>query len=347
MIVCKEPVIKHVPLRVSKGVTCSQYEGDECEGLGLLKFDLLALKTLTVIDKTLRMIKERHNKDIDIDGLEPNEQKIFDLFNGKIPTMDTKGIFQFEADKISALLKDIRVDRFEDIIVTNALYRPGPLGAGVHKMYSNYKHGRRKVEYLHPKMGEVLKDTWGIMVYQEQIIKIAQELAGFTPGQADTLRKAVGKKIPELLQKQKEMFVNGCVKNGIKESIAKDIFKQIDFFGGYGFNVCLSGDTTVLNKTEGEIYTLEELAKITLPAGSWGEYVGDEPFVLDSYVDGKIVEDEVVSVFETGENEVYEIELDNGMIIKCTLLHKFICSDGEKHTLQEIIDGDLEILYED
>jgi DNA polymerase-3 subunit alpha len=236
ILVCKDPVIEHVPLRASKGVTCSQFDGPEVEYLGLLKFDLLALKTLTVVDKTVQMIKMRHKKDIDVDELEPNDPKVFKILNGEDPKKDTRGIFQFEAQGISRLLAAIHVDRFEDMIVANALYRPGPLGAGVHDMYCNYKHGRREIEYLHPKMGEALKDTYGIMVFQENIMKVAQVLAGFTGAQADTLRKAMGKKIPELLAEQKELFIDGCKKNDISKAVAEKIFEQIDYFSGYGFN---------------------------------------------------------------------------------------------------------------
>jgi len=236
ILVCKDPVIEHVPLRSSKGTTCSQFDGPEVEYLGLLKFDLLALKTLTVIDKTVKMIKKRHGKDIDVDELKPNDPEVFKILNGEDPRRDTRGIFQFEAPGISKLLASIHVDRFEDMIVANALYRPGPLGAGVHEMYCNYKHGRKEIEYLHPKMGEALKDTYGIMIFQENVMKVSQVLAGFTGGQADTLRKAMGKKIPEILAEQKSKFVDGCGKNGIEKKVAEAIFAQIDYFSGYGFN---------------------------------------------------------------------------------------------------------------
>jgi DNA polymerase-3 subunit alpha len=236
IVICKDRIDKYIPLRDSKGQVCSQFDGPEVEDLGLLKFDLLALKTLTVVDNTLKLIKERHGVDIDIDNLEPNDQKIFDMLNGKMKGVDNRGVFQFESDGISKLLKSIKVDTFEDMVVANALYRPGPLGAKMHEMYADYKHGRKPINPLHPKMKEILKDTFSIMVYQENVMKIAQELAGFTKGQSDTLRKAVGKKKMELLEEQKILFVDGCNKNGIKEEIAKKIFEQIEFFGGYGFN---------------------------------------------------------------------------------------------------------------
>jgi len=341
IIICKDPIVEHIPLRDSKGAICSQFTMEEVEELGLLKFDMLALKTLTVVDDTVRMVKARYGTEIEVDDLKPNDPKVFALFNGGYRNKDNRGIFQFEAHGISKLLKDIRVDSFNDLVVCNALYRPGPLGAGVHQLYSDYKHGKKKIEYLHPKMGEVLDETYGIMVFQENIMKVVQVLAGFTLGQADWLRKVVGKKKPELIKKENldTLFIDGCKEHSdIDEKTAKAIFEQIEYFGGYGFNKCLAGDTKVKNKIDGKIYNLQELAD-----GSYG--VDQEtPIILDSMVDSKTVEDELVEVFETGEKEVFEIELDNGMIVKATMDHKFMCSDGKMHTVQDIVDGDMEII---
>ena len=236
IVACKDPIVKHVPLRCKNGVVCTQFDKEEVEELGLLKFDLLALKTLSVISRTVSMIKERYGKDVDINTLEPTDQKVFDLLNGRMKGMDNKGVFQFESYGISEVLKDIRVDSFEDMVVSTALFRPGPLRAGVPQLYADYKHGRKNIEYLHPKLEVILKDTHGLMVYQEDFMKVAQELAGFTRGQSDTLRKAVGKKKQELLDAQAKDFIEGCGKNGVSPSVAKEIFEQIKFFGGYGFN---------------------------------------------------------------------------------------------------------------
>jgi len=238
IIICKNPIADQIPLRDGKGQICSQFDGPEVEELGLLKFDFLALKTLTVVDETIKLIKKRHNIDLDIDNLEPNDKKVFALLNGAYQKMDNRGIFQFEAPGISKLLKHIHVDTFEDMIVANALYRPGPLGAGVHDLYCDYKHKRKPIEPLHPKMGEVLKQTYGIMIFQENLMRVAQELAGFTLGQADILRKVVGKKKIELIKKENldNLFYDGCAKNGIDKATSEKIFEQIKYFGEYGFN---------------------------------------------------------------------------------------------------------------
>ena len=237
VVVCKDPILMHLPLRESNGVICSQFDKEEVEELGLLKFDCLALKTVTVMDNTVKMIEKRTGIKIDLDGLEPNDPKIFGLFNGRYPNMDNRGIFQFESYGMMKLLKSIHVDTFEDLIVSNALYRPGPLGAGVQDLYCDNKHKRSPVKAVHPMMEEILKDTYGIIVFQEDFMKIAQKMAGFTKGQSDLLRKCVGKKKLDVLAQQRDMFVNGCIKtNNIEKDVANKIFDQIEYFGGYGFN---------------------------------------------------------------------------------------------------------------
>lgn len=232
IVVCKDPVIEHIPLRIKDGVIISQYDKDEVEELGLLKFDLLALKTLTVIDRTVNMIKERYKRTIDIDALEPDDPKVF-----KSLMADTKGVFQFESEGMLQLLNRIKVDSFNDMIVANALYRPGPLGGGVPNMYADYKHGKVIPPVFHPKLPEILKETYNVICYQEDVMRVGVELAGLTGGQSDTLRKAMGKKNSKLLAQQGKIFIDGCVKNDVDKTVATKIWEDfIVPFGGYGFN---------------------------------------------------------------------------------------------------------------
>jgi DNA polymerase-3 subunit alpha len=237
IIVCNSKIDDYIPLRLDKDKNmCSQFDKEEVEELGLLKFDMLAIKTLTVVERAVSLVKERHNIEIDIDNLDYLDKNVFMLMEGKLKGIDNRGVFQFESYQMTKLLKQIKVDSFEDVIAANALGRPGPMGAGVPQMYADFKTGRKPITYAHPKMKEILKNTFGLIVYQEDFMKVAQELAGFTKGESDVLRKAVGKKKIELLMAQKEKFVDGCIKNGVSKPVAEKIFSDIEFFGGYGFN---------------------------------------------------------------------------------------------------------------
>jgi DNA polymerase-3 subunit alpha len=237
IIISKQKVVDMIPLRMdTDGVVCTQFDMKEVEPLGMLKFDFLAIKNLRVIDKCLKMVKVNHGDAIKIDALETNDPAVFKLLNdGKVD-----GIFQFESGEgkkgISGLLRDIRVDSFEDMIVTCALYRPGTIKAKVHTDYPLYKHGKKAVKYVHPMMKELLHETYGMMVYQEQVMLVSMRMAGFTNVEADWLRKAMGKKDPKIMEKLEGKFVSGCIANGISPDDAKKVFDLCSLFSGYGFN---------------------------------------------------------------------------------------------------------------
>jgi len=202
------------------------------EKIGLLKVDFLGLRTLTVIDETLKLIKKIHGIQIDLETLPLDDKNTYKL----LASSHTIGIFQVESSGMRDLLKKLIPERFEDLIALLALYRPGPIGSGMLDDFMKRKHGINPIKYEHPTLEPILKETYGIMVYQEQIMQIASTLAGFSLAQADILRKAMGKKIPEVMEKERKNFISGCVKNNIKESTASKIFDLIEFFSGYGFN---------------------------------------------------------------------------------------------------------------
>ncbi len=207
-----------------------QYEGHSVEDLGLLKMDFLGLSNLTIIEQTLKIIRKIHAKDIDIEAIPLDDKQAFELFQqGK-----TTGVFQLESAGMKRYLKQLLPTDLEDIIAMVALYRPGPME--YIPDYINGKHGRKKIEYLHPKLEPILKKTYGVAVYQEQLLQIARDLAGFTYGEADILRKAVGKKIKELLDEQEVKVIEGMIKNGINKKIARKIWEFILPFASYGFN---------------------------------------------------------------------------------------------------------------
>jgi len=199
------------------------------ENAGLVKFDLLGLKTLTVINKTISLLKEKKIY-LDISKIKLNDQKIFELLSSGY----TVGLFQLESAGMRDALVNMKPNKFEDIIALVALYRPGPMSNI--PVYNQCKHGEKKPDYLHPKLKKILEPTYGVIIYQEQVMQIAQELSGFTAGEADILRRAMGKKKRLELEKQKERFVNGAVKNGITKETAIFIFKKIEPFAEYGFN---------------------------------------------------------------------------------------------------------------
>jgi len=208
----------------------TQYEMHSIEDLGLLKMDLLGLKNLTIIEDTLARIYKVQNKKIDIEKIPLDDKETFKLFQ----KAQTIGVFQLESDGMQNYLKQLKPTDMEDIIAMVALYRPGPMA--LIPDYIAGKHKKKIVEYLHPKMKPVLEKTYGIMLYQEQVMKIAQELCGFTLGEADVLRKAIGKKIKKLLMAQKEKFVEGAKKNGVREDVARKIWHWIEPFASYSFN---------------------------------------------------------------------------------------------------------------
>jgi DNA polymerase III subunit alpha len=233
MVIAKEAITKFSPLaKGSKDVVTTQYDGNILPKLGLLKVDFLGLRTLTVIDDCIKMIKAAKSSDFDIRAIVLNDEKTFQLFT----SARTLGIFQLESKGMRDLLRKLKPTDIEDIIALNALYRPGPIGSGMIDDFVSRKHGHSKIKYDHPILEPILKDTYGVILYQEQVMRIATDLAGFTAGQADGLRKAMGKKIPEEIEKQRENFVAGAKAKNIERHLAEKIFDQIVHFGGYGFN---------------------------------------------------------------------------------------------------------------
>ena len=207
----------------------TQYDMYSSENAGLVKFDLLGLKTLTVIDKTIKRLKLK-NINLDISKINQNDDKIFSLLS----TGETTGLFQLESAGMRDAIKQMKPNKFDDIIALVALYRPGPMSNI--PIYNDCKNGKKDPDYIHPTLKEILKPTYGIIIYQEQVMQIAQILAGFTAGEADILRRAMGKKKKAELDKQKERFINGALKNGIAKDVANFVFTKIEPFAQYGFN---------------------------------------------------------------------------------------------------------------
>lgn len=233
VVISKEPLIENTPLfKSSDDQISTQYPMNSLEKLNILKMDFLGLRTLTVIDDAVKIIKRTRKIDIDLNAIPIDDPATLELL-GKA---QTSGVFQVESSGMRDILRKLKPSRFEDLIAVLALYRPGPIGSGMVDDFIQRKNGKVKFKYDHPLLEPILSETYGIMVYQEQIMKVASSLAGFSLAQADTLRRAVSKKKPELTLQQKIPFVEGSVKNGVPEKLAERIFELIDYFSGYGFN---------------------------------------------------------------------------------------------------------------
>lgn len=235
VVIAAESLDKNAPLQYASNedkTVITQYEMKSVEKTGLLKMDFLGLKNLTLIQNTINIVKKRHNVEIDLSRIPLDDQKAFELFQKG----ETTGFFQFESAGMRRYLKKLHPNVFEDLIAMAALYRPGPLNSGMVDEFIKRKHGEKRITYSHPSMEKALKNTYGVIVYQEQVMQLSKDMAGFTGGEADTLRKGMGKKIAELILKLREDFVKGCVKKGIDKTIAENAFSDMEKFAEYGFN---------------------------------------------------------------------------------------------------------------
>ena len=233
VVIAGEKLAEQFPLYVDHSseliLPSTQYDMYSSENAGLVKFDLLGLKTLTVIDKTIKRLKNK-NIVLDISKINQSDEKVFSLLS----TGETTGLFQLESAGMREAIKQMKPNKFDDIIALVALYRPGPMSNI--PIYNDCKNGLKEPDYIHPTLKSILEPTYGIIIYQEQVMQIAQTLAGFTAGEADILRRAMGKKKKAELDKQKERFIDGSIKKGISKDVANFVFTKIEPFAQYGFN---------------------------------------------------------------------------------------------------------------
>lgn len=232
VIISRDDLTDHIPVCTSKDskLLVTQYEGGLVESVGMLKMDFLGLKTLSILRDAVSNIKSSKGLDLDMETIPFDDAPTYELFSRG----DTGGVFQFESDGMRKHLKELKPNHFEDLIAMNALYRPGPM-----EYIPNYirrKHGKEKIVYDHPLMEEYLKGTYGITVYQEQVMQLSRAMAGFTRGEADSLRKAMGKKIREMMDKMKVKFIEGCEKNDIEKKVAEKVWTDWESFAEYAFN---------------------------------------------------------------------------------------------------------------
>jgi DNA polymerase-3 subunit alpha len=244
IIITPTPLVNHVPLyKSNRDEITTQYDMKSIDAIGLLKIDVLGLRTLTVIDKTLRMVEENHARLLRPEQIPMVDEAAYDLLRAG----RTVGVFQLESSGMRELLKSLKPTGFHDVVAVNALYRPGPLGSDMVTHFVDCKHGRREIVYEHPLLEPILRDTYGVILYQEQVMRIASEMGGFSLGEADLLRKAMGKKQKDVMAEQRKKFVDGAKAREIAKSVAEKIFSQMEKFAEYGFNKSHSAAYAVLS----------------------------------------------------------------------------------------------------
>ena len=233
VVIGDRPLVDYLPLHKGKrGEISTQFDMKMVEKIGLVKFDFLGLRNLTIIAEALSLIAGQEKTPPDLDNLDLNDRPTYELLSKGLTT----GVFQLESSGMKGLLTRMKPESFAEITALVALYRPGPMGSGMHDDYVERKHGRQKVQYLIPELEPILDVTYGVILYQEQVMKIAGDIAGFSMAEADSLRKAMGKKIASVMEQQQERFVTGAVKNGVSKEKAEELFRLVETFAGYGFN---------------------------------------------------------------------------------------------------------------
>jgi DNA polymerase III subunit alpha len=352
VVISAEPIDEIVPLQKNNdGSVITQYYMEDLDSVGLLKMDFLGLRNLTMIQKAIDLVEKSQGVKLDPYQLTADErkaQKILakGLASGgdvvKLPedvrktyalleAGNLEGIFQLESSGMKQIVRDLKPSNIEDISSILALYRPGPLDAGLIPKFINRKHGRENIDYEDKVLEPILDETYGIMVYQEQIMKIAQDMAGYTLAQADLLRRAMGKKKVDEMKKQREKFVDGSAKNGVKRQIADDLFEQMLKFAEY----CLSYGTDVLTLEYGFVPIGEIVEK----------QIECTVFSVDS--NGNLYSQPIAQWHNRGQQEVFEYILEDGSVIQATKDHKFMTEDGRMLPINEIFEQGLDLLQID
>lgn len=314
--IADRPLTEYVPLfKNNDGQITTGFDMTALEHLGLLKIDMLGLRNLTVIDETVKLLERRHGTVLNLEALPLDDPGTYAL----LARAETMGVFQLESAGMRDLLKKIKPTQFEDIISVIALFRPGPIGSGMLDDFMKRKHGRIPITYEHPQLEPILKSTYGIILYQEQVMRIASDLAGFSLAQADLLRRAMGKKIPEVMEAQRKAFVEGCRTHGLAERTANRIFDLMEHFAGYGFNKCVLGDTEITDADTGRPVTVEAL-----------NTTGHRIRTLSVDDNLRVVTRQVLDVVSNGPKPVFRVTTHLGHTITVTDNHPLLTVEGWK-----------------
>ena len=343
VVISSQPLDEVVPLQKNNdGAVITQYFMEDLESLGLLKMDFLGLKNLTTIQRTAELIKQNQGVELDLDQLPLDERKALQIIaKGNLKKLppditkthklleagDLEGIFQLESSGMRQIVRDLKPSGIEDISSILALYRPGPLDAGLIPLFINRKHGREPIKYQHTLLEPILQETYAVLVYQEQIMKMAQDLAGYSLGEADLLRRAMGKKKISEMNKHREIFIDGATKNGVNRIVAEDLFEQMMLFAEY----CLSYDTEILTVEYGPM----PIGKIV------GEHIDCTVYSVDG--NGFVYTQPIAQWHSRGEQEIFEYTLEDGSTVRATKDHQFMTTDGKMLSVDEIFERGLEL----
>ncbi len=315
VIIAPGDVSQYVPVSIQRGkggasdAVVTQYDGKYIEDFGLLKMDFLGLKTLTILDDALALIEENHGVTIDLDTVPLDDPDTYNLFQKG----NTISIFQFESSGMREWMRKLKPTSLDDLIAMNALYRPGPMD--LIPSYIDRKHGKEPVEYPHEMLRGILEPTYGIPVYQEQVMQMAQVMGGYTLGGADLLRRAMGKKKQSEMDKQRVTFVDGAAENGVGEKKANEVFDMMAKFAGYGFNKCVHAQTKV---------RLADGTRMTL-ARAYREQPDE---LLAMWPDGEIRPHRVSRIVKTGKKPLLKVTTASGRAIKVTAEHRLLTTEG-------------------
>lgn len=348
------PIYQQLPVKVMDGIVITEWEGTQIEEAGFLKVDVLGLKQLDKFDEIIALIKQNRGDEIILNDIPLDEEGVYDFFRKGF----NEDVFQFGGGGLKGYCKTLKPDNIEDLIATVALYRPGPIEIGAHERYAQIKNGEMEPQYYFG-LQEITEKTYSQIVYQEQIMRIVQELGGFTLVEADNIRKAMGKKLLDVMVKYKEQFIAGAIERGCPEDEAARLWQDMEGFAGYAFNRCISGEERIYrasqNKTGKSIYwpTIEEMYKIYNDL-EYAKSVNKHslrkkyrrlgyPHSFSLNKEGRLVKNKIKDIRLVGEKDLYKVTTQSGKTIRVTMNHKFPTSNGEKKL--EDIDLEQDLLF--
>lgn len=355
VVICDRPLEEIVPLYAMDDAIMTQYDMNAVAKLGILKIDILGLETLTVLDRAVKLVDKVKGVKVDLQKIPLDDKETFTMLGrGTV-----KGVFQLETSRgMRELVQKMKPDRIDDLIATIALFRPGPLQSGMVEQYIRCKHGLEPIKPIHPAIDPILAETNGVILYQEQVMRIANVMAGFSMADADGLRKAMGKKIPEIMAKYKEQFVKGAVKNGVKEELAVQVFDLMAYFAGYGFNKSHSAAYGIVSyqtaylKAKWPVEYMAALMSVAMGnADKLAEYIEEcrqlridvlPPDLNQSDLDFKVVEKKIRfglgAVKGAGEKAIQHIIEVRNKLGAFTSVHHFCENVDPRHVDRKVVE---------